>query len=306
MTPTIDTLLAALTLDEKVALLAGADEWTTVPIPRLGIPALKVSDGPNGARGADRNHGPTSALFPVGIALAATWNVDLALRLGEALAEEAKSKGAHILLAPTVNIVRSPLAGRNFETYGEDPTLTGRLATAYIQGLQSQGVGACIKHFVANDSEFERHTISSDVDERTLHEIYLSPFRLALAAASPWAVLAAYNRVNGAYASEHDSLLRQLLKGEWAFDGLVLSDWYGTYSDLVAAGALDLEMPGPARYHGPAVAGRVRRGELDEAVVNDKVRRLLRTLERAGPLPTPSCRRNRLSTVPSTALWPAR
>jgi beta-glucosidase len=287
MKPDIDALLAELTLDEKVSLLAGADNWHTVPIPRLGIPAMKVTDGPNGARGADGNHGPTSADFPVGIAVAATWNVDLARRLGEALAEETKAKGAHILLAPTVNIVRSPLAGRNFETYGEDPLLTGTLATAYIEGLQSRGAGACIKHFVANDSEFERFTMSSDVDERTLHEIYLAPFRMAIANARPWAVMSAYNRVNGTYASEHHYLLRELLKGEWAFDGLVISDWYGTYSANAAASALDLEMPGPARYLGPEVADSVRNGALDEAVIDDKVRRLLHTLERAGAFDHP-------------------
>ncbi|MDT8304956.1 MAG: glycoside hydrolase family 3 C-terminal domain-containing protein [Anaerolineae bacterium] len=287
MHPGIDALLAGLTLDEKISLLAGADHWHTVPIPRLGIPAMKVTDGPNGARGADGNHGPSSADFPVGIAVAATWNVDLARQLGEALAEETKAKGAHVLLAPTVNIVRSPLAGRNFETYGEDPCLTGTLATAYIQGLQSKGVGACIKHFVANDSEFERQSISSDVDKRALHEIYLTPFRKALAQAHPWAIMSSYNRVNGTFASEHPYLLRDLLKGQWGFDGLVISDWFGTYSDDVAAGALDLEMPGPARYHGPQVAAMVRRGDLDEAVVDDKVRRLLRTLVRVGAFDHP-------------------
>jgi beta-glucosidase len=288
MPPDIEALIADLTLDEKVSLLAGADNWHTVPIPRLGIPAMKVTDGPNGARGADGNHGPTSADFPVGIAVAATWNTGLAQRLGAALAEETKAKGAHILLAPTVNIVRSPLAGRNFETYGEDPYLTGTLASAYIEGLQSKGVGACIKHFVANDSEFERHSMSSDVDKRTLHEIYLTPFRMALAQAQPWALMTSYNRLNGTFASEHPYLLRDLLKGEWDFDGLVISDWVGTYSDDVPAGGLDLEMPGPARYQGPKVADMVRRGELDEAIVDDKVRRLLRTLERVGAFANPT------------------
>lgn len=278
----IEEILTEMTLTEKVALLAGADMWHTVPLPRLNIPVLKVTDGPNGARGADGNQGPSSAAFPVGVAVAATWNPELARRLGAALAAETKAKGAHILLAPTVNLHRSPLAGRNFETYGEDPYLSGRMATAYIQGLQRAGVGACIKHLVCNDSEFERFTISSDVDERTLREIYLTPFRMAIAEAEPWAVMSAYNRVNGTYASEHAYLLRDILKEEWGFDGMVISDWYGTYSDGVAAGGLDLEMPGPARYMGANVAELVRGGELDEALVDDKVRRLLRTLERVG------------------------
>ena len=150
-----------MTLEEKVSMLAGADMWTTVPVERLGIPAIKTTDGPNGARGADHSLGPTSVCFPVGVALGATWNPELIGRVGAALGEEVKTKGAHILLAPTVNIHRSPLAGRNFECYSEDPYLTSRMAVAYIKGLQSQGVGACIKHFVCNDSEFERFTISS-------------------------------------------------------------------------------------------------------------------------------------------------
>ena len=284
----IEEILAKMTLAEKTSLLAGADMWHTVPLPQHGIPALKVTDGPNGVRGAVRDQGPSSAAFPVGIAVAATWNLELAQRLGAALAAETKAKGAHILLAPTVNLNRSPLAGRNFETYGEDPYLSGRLATAYIQGLQGGGVGACIKHFVCNDSEFERFTISSDVDERALRELYLTPFRMAIAEAEPWTVMSAYNRINGTYASEHVYLLRDILKGEWGFDGMVISDWYGTYSDAVAAGGLDLEMPGPARYLGANVAEQVRRGELDEALVDDKIRRLLRTLERVGAFDQPA------------------
>jgi beta-glucosidase len=190
------------------------------------------------------------------------------------------------LLAPTVNIVRSPLAGRNFETYGEDPYLTGTLASAYIEGLQSKGVGACIKHFVANDSEFERHSMSSDVDKRTLHEIYLTPFRMALAQAQPWASCPPTTALTAHSPASTTYLLRDLLKGEWAFDGLVISDWSAPTA-TAAAGALDLEMPGPARYQGPKVADMVRRGELDEAIVDDKVRRLLRTLERARRLCQP-------------------
>ncbi|MBN1180139.1 MAG: glycoside hydrolase family 3 C-terminal domain-containing protein [Anaerolineae bacterium] len=287
MTVDIEHLLAHMTLEEKAALLAGADRWTSVPVERLGIPALKMTDGPAGARGARSWGGPTSACFPPGAALAATWNTALVRRVGAALGEEARAKGAHILLAPTVNIHRSPLAGRNFEAYSEDPYLAGKMATAYIQGLQSQGVGACIKHFVCNDSEFERMSISSEVSERALHEIYLTPFRIALRDAQPWAVMSAYNRLNGTYCSENALLLLDLLKGAWAFNGIVISDWFGTYSDKVAAGGLDLEMPGPARFMGGRVAGAVRSGALDAALVDDKVRRLLRTLERAGAFGDP-------------------
>src|SRR5512136_1131853 len=162
----IDHLLSQMTLEEKVSLLAGADFWHTVPVKRLGIPAMKVTDGPNGARGAEGTMGPTSVCFPAGIALGATWNPALVERIGQALADETKAKGAHILLAPTVNIHRSPLSGRNFEFYAEDPYLSGRTAIGYISGLQSHGVGACIKHFVCNDSEFERQSINSVVGER--------------------------------------------------------------------------------------------------------------------------------------------
>jgi len=278
----IGSLLAQMTLGEKISLLAGADFWHTVPVKRLGIPAMKVTDGPVGARGAAFSDGPTSACFPAGVALAATWNPDLVERVGKALAEETRSKGAHILLAPTVNMHRSPLAGRNFECYSEDPHLTGRLATAYITGLQSGGVGACIKHFVCNDSEFERHSNSSEVSERALREIYLRPFAIAVRDAKPWAVMSAYNRINGTYASENGYLLLDILKGEWGFEGIVISDWFGTYSPSVAKGGLDLEMPGPARWMGEKALEAVQSREVSEETIDDKVRRLLRTLHKAG------------------------
>lgn len=282
MNESIEALIKKLTLEEKVSLLAGADMWRTVPIERLGIPALKTSDGPAGARGYDEPAGPTSACFPSGTALAATWNTPLVERIGAALAEETKAKGANILLAPTVNIHRSPLAGRNFECFSEDPFLTARMAIAYIKGLQSQGVGACIKHFVCNDSEFERRSISSEVGERALREIYLRPFQIALREAKPWAVMSSYNRVNGTYACENDYLLKDILKGEWGFEGIVTSDWYGTYDPGVVRGGLDLEMPGPARWMGIHALEAVKRGEVSEKGIDDKVRRLLLTFEKAG------------------------
>ncbi len=285
----IETLLQKLTVEEQIALLAGADLWHSVAIPRLNIPVFKVTDGPVGARGSEGHMAPTSACFPAGVALAATWNVGLVEQVGQALGQETHTKGAHILLAPTVNIHRSPIAGRNFECYSEDPYLTGRMAVAYILGLQSQGVGACIKHFVCNDSEFERTSISSMVTERALREIYLAPFRAAIQEAHPWAVMSAYNKVNDVYCSESPSLLLDILKGEFGFDGIVMSDWMGTYSPGVFAGGLDLEMPGPARW---ILEGANKfRQEEDQltfrALLADKVRRLLRTIQRVGLFENP-------------------
>ncbi len=284
----VDELLSQMTREEKISMLAGADLWHSVAVPRLGIPQLKVTDGPNGARGAASNLGPSSVATPVGIALGATWNPALVERVGNVLGDETKAKGAHILLAPTVNIHRTPIAGRNFECYSEDPFLSGMLASAYIKGLQSKGVGACIKHFVANDQEYERFSISSEVDERTLREIYLEPFRIAIRNANPWSVMSAYNRINGTYACENDHTLLEILKGEWKYDGLVMSDWFGTYDAQVPAGGLDLEMPGPARWMSEEhVTDALASGRLTEAELDEKVRRLLFVLERAGRFENP-------------------
>lgn len=279
----METLVNAMTLAEKASLLAGADMWRTVAVERLGVPSVQVSDGPNGVRGHDDNLGETSVCFPVGVAMGATWNTELIEEVGAALAAEVHAKGAHVLLAPTVNLHRTPLAGRNFECFAEDPHLSGAMAAAYINGLQRNGVAACIKHFVANDQEFERFSISAEVADRPLHELYLEPFRIALEKANPWTIMSAYNRINGTYAGEHAPLLRDLLKGKWGYDGLVVSDWYGTYSDNVPFGALDLEMPGPARWmNAQKIVAAVEAGALDEAVIDDKVRRLLRLIVRVG------------------------
>ena len=284
----IEDLLSQMTLDEKISMLAGADLWHSVAVPRLGIPQFKVTDGPNGARGAWGSMGPESVCTPVGIALGATWNTELVEQVGQVLADELKAKGAHILLAPTVNIHRTPIAGRNFECYSEDPFLSGMMASAYINGIQSKGVGACIKHFVANDQEYERFSMSSEVDERTLREIYLEPFRLAIRAANPWAVMSAYNRVNGTYACENRHTLQEVLKDEWGFEGIVMSDWFGTYDTDVPAGGLDLEMPGPGRWMATEVVKKaLETGALTEAGLNDKVRRLLGVLEKAGLFENP-------------------
>lgn len=283
-----DDLIQQMTLDEKISLLAGRDMWHTVPIERLGIPAIRVTDGPNGVRGVGGNYAPTSACFPCGSALGATWNTELVNRIGQALAEEVKAKAAHILLAPTVNIHRSPIAGRNFECYSEDPYLSGQMASAYIQGLQSNGVGACIKHFVCNDQEFERHSINSQVEQRPLREIYLEPFRIAMKKAKPWSIMSSYNRINGVTANANDALLKDILKTEWGFDGIVISDWFGTYDSSTASGALDVEMPGPARW---ASAGHIKQaleeGRIKEEDIDDKVRRILRTIDRVGAFDNP-------------------
>ncbi|HZG68282.1 MAG TPA: glycoside hydrolase family 3 N-terminal domain-containing protein, partial [Herpetosiphonaceae bacterium] len=196
----IEHLLNQMTLDEQVSLLAGADFWTTVPIPRPDIPTLKVSDGPAGARGGGTLvGGKKTAAFPVGIALGSTWNVDLLREVGRALAQETRDKGAGVLLAPTVNLFRSTLNGRNFESYAEDPFLSGKLGAAYIQGLQGAGVAATVKHYVGNESEYQRMSISSDISERVLRELYLAPFEMAVQEGGAWAVMSAYNKLNGTF-----------------------------------------------------------------------------------------------------------
>ena len=288
----IDTLLNALTLEEKVSLLAGASTWSTAAIERLGIPAIKVSDGPNGARGGGSLAGGsiTSACFPVGIALASTWNPELIEQIGQALGEEAQTKGAQMLLAPTVNMHRSPLSGRNFECYSEDPYLTARIAVAYISGLQRQNVGATVKHFVCNDSEFERNTISSEVDERTLREIYLPPFQAAVQEAKTWGVMSAYNRINGVFAGENATTLLTILKQEWGFDGIVMSDWFGTKSTIDSINnGLDLEMPGPPIFRdGPQVLEGLQKGTIKSDAVDEAVRRVLRIVLRSGAFEHPT------------------
>ncbi|HVM08238.1 MAG TPA: glycoside hydrolase family 3 C-terminal domain-containing protein [Acidimicrobiales bacterium] len=281
----VDELLRQLTLQEKVSLTAGYDMWHTPPVERLGIPPLKMSDGPVGVRGASNTGGPPSACFPCGTALAATWDVDLVRQVGAELGAELHAKGAHVLLAPTVNIHRHPLAGRNFECYSEDPLLTARMAVAYISGVQSTGVGACIKHFVANDSEFERFTISSEVPERALREVYLRPFEIALEDARPLAVMASYNKLGGTWASEHPWLLTTVLRDEWGYDGLVISDWWATHTTSDAANAgLDLEMPGPTLHRGDALVSAVESGEVSNEVLDGLVRRVLTAMERTGAL----------------------
>lgn len=282
MTHRYEDLTDDLSVDEQAALAAGAGIWRTTELPERGVPMVKVSDGPVGVRGESHTTS-TSASFPCGSALGASFDTELVGRIGAALADEARTKGAHVVLGPTINLQRHPLGGRNFEAYSEDPLLTARLAVGFVRGMQERGVAACAKHLVANDAEIERHTISSELDDRTLREVYLRPFEAAVTEAGVWTVMGSYNRLRGTYACEHEWLLTTLLKQEWGFDGLVMSDWYATH-DTVRCGraGLDLEMPAPAPHFGAPLAEAVRRGEVPAEIVADKARRLLRLADRTG------------------------
>lgn len=286
MTKTIGELLDAMTLEEQVSLLSGEDFWSLPAIKRLGIGKLRVSDGPNGARGGGGLVGGVKATaFPVGIGLGASWNVELLHEIGAALAEETKSKSAHMLLAPTVNIQRSVTNGRNFECYSEDPILTAELAVAYINGLQENGIAATIKHFAGNESEIERTTMSSVIDERSLREIYLVPFEWAVKKADTKGVMTAYNKVNGTYASEHNWLMTDVLRDQWGFDGLVMSDWFGSHSTAPTVNAgLDLEMPGPPRDRGQKLVAAVEAGEVSRQTIRRRVRAILSVMEWTGAI----------------------
>ena len=280
----LEKRVAALSLEQKVRLLTGADVWSLHPEPAVGLRRLVVSDGPAGVRGERWDERDTSANLPSPTALAATWDDARVERLGRLLAAEARGKGVDVLLAPTVNLHRTPYGGRHFECFSEDPLLTGRIGAAYVRGLQSQGVGATVKHFVANDSETDRFTLDARIGERTLHELYLAPFEEIVRDGGVWAVMAAYNGVNGPTMTENP-LLRDVLKQEWGFDGVVMSDWFAARS-LAAAGAglLDLVMPGPSGPWGEDLVTAVRAGDVPESAVDDKVLRILRLAARVGAL----------------------
>jgi beta-glucosidase len=259
-------------------------------VERAGIPPVRVTDGPNGARGAAVLGAgeATAACIPCGSALGATWNPELIERVGVLLGEETRTRGCRILLAPTVNLHRSPLAGRNFECFSEDPLLSGRAAAAYVRGVQSCGVGVTVKHLVGNEAETERYTMSSVIDPRALRELYLVPFELAVKEGGALGIMTSYNRLNGGYCSEDAQLLTAILRDEWGFAGFVVSDWYALGTTVGSAQAgLDLEMPGPGRIFGPALAAAVERGELDEAVVDAQARRLLGAFDALGALDDP-------------------
>lgn len=281
---TAELLVDSMSLSEQISLLSGGDVWSVNAIPRLGIHKLRVTDGPNGARGGGSLFGGvTAACFPVGIALGATWNRALLAKVGGAIAEEVKSKSAHVLLGPTINIQRSVTNGRNFECYSEDPELTAALAVSYIRGLQSTGIAATPKHFIGNESEIERTTVSSDIDERTLREVYLRPFEAAIKEAGTWAIMGSYNKINGTYAAENHWLLTEILRNEWGYDGIVMSDWFGSRSTAPTINAgLDLEMPGPTRDRGDKLLAAVDSGEVPVEQVRRLAVNMVQLMQRCG------------------------
>ncbi|MGA0863194.1 MAG: glycoside hydrolase family 3 protein [Ilumatobacteraceae bacterium] len=282
-----DNLSDELTLEEAVSLTAGRAMWTTQPVPRLGIERMRVSDGPAGVRGS-RFDGPPSMNVPCGTAIAATWDPATVRAIGELLARELEAKGARVLLAPTVNIHRTPVGGRNFECFSEDPLLSAITAVEYVRGVQSAGLAACIKHFVGNDTETERMTIDSRIDERTMREIYLVPFERAVRDAGVMAVMSAYNKVNGPHAADSSWLLTDVLRNEWGFDGAVVSDWFGLHSTVEAVVAgLDLEMPGPPIHRGEKLRAAVHDGLVSEEAVRKRASNVLRLLARTGGIDRP-------------------
>ena len=280
----IAALLAELTVPQKAALCLGSDFWHTAPVSELGIEAVMVSDGPHGLRkqteraaDAGLRASESATCFPTASALGCSWDTDLAREVGAALGAEARAQNIAAVLGPGVNIKRHPLCGRNFEYFSEDPFLSGRLAAAMVDGLQSQQVGGCVKHFAANNQETDRMRVSADVDERTLREIYFPAFEHVVTAARPWLVMCSYNKVNGEYASQHRWLLTDVLREEWGFDGVVVSDW-GAVHDRVAAlrAGLDLEMPPKLGVSDRAIVAAVTAGDLDEAVLDQAAARVLR------------------------------
>ncbi|GAB3204122.1 beta-glucosidase [Nocardia tengchongensis] len=288
MTDAIDDLLAKLDLPAKIRLISGAGFFRFAGDESIGLAEMPVSDGPSGVRGEQWDERDPSVSLPSGTALAATWDRDLLTDIGALIAAEARRKDVYAVLGPTINLHRSPLGGRHFECFSEDPMLTAEIADAYVRAVQAHGVSACPKHYVANDSETERFTADVVADERTLRELYLYPFERSVEAGA-WMVMAAYNSVNGATMTEND-LLDEPLKGEWGFDGVVVSDWTAVRSTAGAAKGNDLAMPGPWELWGAPLEHAVRDGEVPESAIDDKVRRILRFAERVGALrgtPTP-------------------
>lgn len=281
----VDTALAALGLDDKTRLLTGQDLWSLPALPAIGLRSLVMSDGPIGVRGVRWTAADPSVALPSPTALAATWDPELARRAGRLLAQEARRKGVHVLLAPTVNLHRTPLGGRHFEAYSEDPYLTGEIGTGYVRGVQDGGVATTVKHFVANDAETDRFTVNNTVAPRPLRELYLAPFERIVRNAHPWGIMAAYNQVNGSTMTEHRYLQNAVLRGEWGFDGFIVSDWLAARTTVGAiTGGLDAAMPGPRTVYGEALADAVRAGEVDEKIVDLAVRNILLLAARTGAL----------------------
>lgn len=281
----VEAALAKLGIDAKAKLLAGQDMWSLPALPEIGLKSLVMSDGPIGVRGVHWTADDPSIALPSPTALAATWDPALARRAGALLAQEARRKNVHVLLAPTVNLHRSPLGGRHFEAYSEDPYLTGAIGSGYVNGVQSGGVGTTVKHFVANDAETDRFTVNNLVSERALRELYLAPFEAIVENAHPWGIMTAYNSVNGTTMTEHRYLVNEILRGEWGFDGFNVSDWMAarsTTGDI--EGGLDVAMPGPKTVYGEPLAQAVRDGRVQESTVDEAVRNVLRLAARVGIL----------------------
>ena len=328
----VQDLLSRMTLQEKVAMLAGANWMSTVPNARLGIPSIKMADGPLGIRswaGPSAETGPMAAklqvkttAFPAGVAMAATWDTDLVQSQGQAIGQEVKALGRDMILGPTVNINRTPLWGRNFEGYGEDPYLAGRLAVAYIKGVQGEGVIATVKHFAANNQEFERHRINAIVDERALQEIYFPAFKAAVQEAGVWSVMSAYNKLNGVYCAENSMLLKDVLQKQWDFKGFVVSDWGSTYSTVNTVNAgMDVEMPGgdpmknwlkkPKTLEAGNGGGwlvpekvlpEVSAGKISPATIDDNVGRILRVIFLSGQFDKPHTATGEIDTPEQRAV----
>ncbi|MFM6850325.1 MAG: glycoside hydrolase family 3 C-terminal domain-containing protein [Terrabacter sp.] len=311
----LDARIARLDLTAKVRLLTGATMFTLHGDDSVGLGEMAFSDGPTGVRGLKFIGGDEVALVPNATLIASAWDEELAHEVGALLADEAERQHIHVVLGPTINLHRSPLGGRLFEAYSEDPLLTGRLAAAYVKGLQGKGIGACLKHLVANEAETERHTVNSVVDEATLRELYLLPFEIAVEDSEPWSIMAAYNDVNGVPATEQDDVNNGIVKGEWGWDGLLMSDWFATKSAGPAAnGGLDLVMPGPDGPWGAALVAAVEAGAVAESTVDDHVRRLLRLAGRVGardeprawrddvPTPTDASRREQLTRIAAAGM----
>ena len=284
MNADIPSIVASMTLAEKAAMVRGRDLWNTEAVKRLGVPSIRMTDGPHGVRlqaadaGIDDLHNTERATcFPAQCAVASSWDTELVREMGEAIAEECQALGVHIILGPGANIKRTPLCGRNFEYYSEDPVLTGELGAAFVQGVQGRGVGTSVKHFACNNQEHERMSISVEIDERTLRETYLAGFERIVKESQPWTVMASYNKVNGTFVCESHYLLAEILKEEWNFQGLVVSDWSAVNSrNRALVAGLDLEMPGFEGLNDDKIVQAVRSGQLDERVLDEAVRRILR------------------------------
>ena len=279
----VTAMVASLSLEQQVRLLTGADMWSTHPEPAVGLRAMVLSDGPSGVRGQIWDERDPSLSLPSATALSASWDPELAYRYGQIAAAEAIRKGVDVVLGPTVNLHRSPLGGRHFEAYSEDPLLTAAIGTAFVRGVQSAGIAACPKHYVANDFETERFTASVEVSDQALRELYLAPFESAVRDGGAWTVMSSYNAVRGVTMSEND-LLRSPLCEEWGFDGVVISDWTAVRSLAAAKARQDLAMPGPGGPWGEALVAAVRAGEVPAEAIEEKVRRLLLLAVRVGAL----------------------